>query len=116
MRAGLSVGPANQATWTTNREPKSMAGSLNPGPRSNSAEFGGPMKRVKDRPDSAIVVTSYQQLDRFVRAFADGKLNLLIIAGSPGLQKSSAVRRAVCEGAFWIEGNATPFKMYCDLY
>lgn len=67
-------------------------------------------------PESAITVRSYDELHRFVNAFADGHLNLLILIGSAGLAKSQAVRRAVGDEACWIEGNASAFGIYSKLY
>lgn len=57
------------------------------------------------------VVRTYQELHRFVQAFADGHLNLLVVLGLPGLAKSQTVRRVVPD-ACWIEGNATAFGVY----
>ena len=73
------------------------------------------MAKIRARPEGALVVRSYAQLDPFVTAFADGKLNLLIVIGRPGLAKSQSFRR-VAGGACWLEGNASPFGMYCALY
>ena len=57
------------------------------------------------------VVDTYEQLVRFVEAFAAGHLNLLILLGQPGLAKSQTVRQAMPD-ACWIEGNATAFGVY----
>ncbi len=38
---------------------------------------------------------AYRELDQYVGAFADGLLNLLLIIGRPGVQKSQAVKAAV---------------------
>ncbi len=42
------------------------------------------MTAAAGRPQGAILLSSYQQLDQFVRAFADGQLNLLFLLGRPG--------------------------------
>lgn len=63
-------------------------------------------------PKSAITVRTYRELDEFVAAFASGHLNLLILVGPPGTQKSRVLRQAVGSGACWIEGHATPFGIY----
>lgn len=60
-------------------------------------------------------IKSYAQLDQYVQAFAQGRLNLLICIGKPGLAKSQSFKRAIPQGC-WIEGNATPFGMYVALY
>ena len=69
------------------------------------------MAKDNDSGQPGFRVTRYQQLERFVRAFADGHLNLLIVLGQPGLAKSQTVRRVVPD-ACWIEGNATAFGVY----
>ncbi len=66
-------------------------------------------------PDGAISLTSYSELDRYVRAFVGGAFNLLVLVGDPGLQKS----RAVCDAlpdACWIEGHATALGIYMRLW
>ena len=40
------------------------------------------MARSREQPPGALVLQSYQELDRFVSAFADGLLNLLLILAS----------------------------------
>ena len=74
------------------------------------------MTGVVGHPEGAILLSSYQQLDRFVRAFADGQLNLLFLLGRPGVQKSRIVQAAVGARAGWIDGSATAFGLYCQLY
>ena len=66
-------------------------------------------------PENAIKVTTYQRLEEFVRAFGEGNLNLLVILGRPGVQKSSAVKQIV-KDATWIKGHATPFGIYRKLW
>jgi hypothetical protein len=73
------------------------------------------MPRPRPRPDGALVVRSYEQLGRFVDAFARGRLNLLVVVGRPGLAKSRSFRQAAGD-ACWVEGNATAFGLYCALY
>jgi len=68
------------------------------------------------QPQGALVLRTYQELDQFVGAFADGLLNLLLIIGRPGVQKSRAVKAAVGRRACWIDGSATAFGLYCQLY
>jgi hypothetical protein len=69
-----------------------------------------------DQPSGAAVhITTYDGLDRYVRAFADGKFNLIVLVGAPGLQKSRVVRDAL-PGACWIEGHATPLGIYMRLW
>ncbi len=65
------------------------------------------MTAAVGRPQGAILLSSYQELDRFVQAFADGQLNLLFLLGRPGVQKSRIVHAAVGSRAGWIDGSAT---------
>ena len=67
-------------------------------------------------PESAVIVQRYDDLFTYVRAFASGKLGLLIIIGAPGLQKSRIVRDTVGRSAAWIESNISAFRLYCELY
>jgi hypothetical protein len=67
-------------------------------------------------PAGAITITSYARLEEFVTAFSRGHINLLILVGPPGLAKSRTVRGILPENASWIEGNATAFGMYLQLY
>ena len=74
------------------------------------------MARSGEPPQGALVVRTYGELDQFVEAFAEGLLNLLLIIGRPGVQKSRAVKAAVGERACWIDGSATAFGLYGQLY
>ena len=67
-------------------------------------------------PRNAISIRTYEELHRFVDAFAEGHLNLLILIGSAGIAKSQSVRQAIGDRACWIEGNATAFGIYTKLY
>src|SRR4051812_7052765 len=68
------------------------------------------------RPERAIVVTSYAELEAFLRAFADGHLGLLLLVGAHGLAKSRLVREALGDRACWIEGQASAFGLYRELH
>ena len=74
------------------------------------------MARSGEPPPGALVVGTYKELDQFVGAFAEGLLNLLWIIGRPGVQKSQAVKAAVGGRACWIEGSATAWGLYGQLY
>jgi hypothetical protein len=74
------------------------------------------MPTPRTRPQEARVVRTYEEMSRFVGAFARGHLNLLILIGAPGLGKSRTVRQAVGPEACWVEGNATPFGLFGKAY
>ena len=73
-------------------------------------------RRRRGRPDGAKHVATYARLQEYLRAFAEGHLNLLILVGAAGIAKSRTVRAVLGGSACWIEGNATPFGMYEKLY
>ena len=76
--------------------------------RSPSAKAGQPHK--------VLHLTTYDRLEAYLRAFAEGHFDLLILVGAGGLAKSRSVRAALDGQGCWIEGNATPFGMYVKLY
>src|SRR3954466_1065345 len=61
-------------------------------------------------------LTTYERLEEYLRAFAQGHFHLLVLVGAGGLAKSRSVRAVLDGQACWIEGNATPFGMYVKLY
>ena len=73
-------------------------------------------KRRRGQPHKVLHLSSYDRLEAYLRAFAQGHFNLLILVGSGGLAKSRSVRAVLNGKACWIEGNATPFGMYVKLY
>ena len=50
--------------------------------------------RPTSKPEGAGVLTRYEQLREKARKFAEGKYNLLVIAGGPGLAKTTTFKRA----------------------
>jgi hypothetical protein len=74
------------------------------------------MAQSKSLPDPVLVVRTYQELERYARAFADGHLNLVLIYGDPGLGKSRCVRQAIGDNACRIDGTATAFGIYLEAY
>ena len=74
------------------------------------------MTKNKTRPDDAHLITQYAHLRKYITAFAEGHLNLLILLGGPGLSKSFTTRQVVGNRAAWIEGNASAFGLYTELH
>jgi hypothetical protein len=72
--------------------------------------------RRRGKPHKVLHLSSYDRLEEYLRAFAQGHFHLLILVGSGGLAKSRSVRAVLNGKACWIEGNATPFGMYLKLY
>ena len=67
-------------------------------------------------PKQAIQITTYDELTQWVRGFASGHLNLVILIGGAGLSKSQTVKQTIGKQGCWIEGNATAFGIYQSLW
>ena len=73
-------------------------------------------RRRRGQPQKVLPLTTYERLEHCLHAFAAGHFHLLILVGAGGLAKSRSVRAVLNGRARWIEGNATPFGMYVQLY
>jgi hypothetical protein len=67
-------------------------------------------------PPHAIRVSTYAELGAYVRAFAAGHLQLLLLFGPPGVGKSRCLRQALGRRAGWLSGQATPLGIYLEAY
>ena len=74
------------------------------------------MTKSQSLPTHALRLITYSELEQYVRAFAAGHLNLLMIFGPPGVGKSRSVRQAIGSNVCWIGGQATPFGIYLQAY
>ena len=74
------------------------------------------MAKSPSLPAHAVRVASYDELEQYVRAFAEGHLNLLMIFGPAGVGKSRCVRHTLGSQVCWIGGQATPFGIYLQAY
>jgi hypothetical protein len=74
------------------------------------------MPRSKRLPPHALHLPTYAELEKYVAAFAQGHLNLLLIVGPPGVGKSRAVRQALTGPVGWIGGQASPLGIYMQTY
>lgn len=73
-------------------------------------------KRTSQRvPENAAIVRTYDEFFHEVDAFGHGERNLLIVVGPAGTAKSTAVKRRL-KDARVIEGGATPYRLYWELY
>lgn len=59
---------------------------------------------------------TYAALGKHALAFARRHFELFILVGDAGLCKSRIIKQAVLPHALIIEGQATPFQLYRDLY
>ena len=67
-------------------------------------------------PPHAVRFATYTELDEYVRAFAAGHLQLLLLFGPPGVGKSRCLRQALDDRAGWLSGQATPLGIYLQAY
>jgi hypothetical protein len=74
------------------------------------------MAKSKNLTSPHLVLRTYEELRQYVRAFAQGHLNLLLLTGNPGLGKSRELKSALGPDACVIEGNTTAFGMYLRLF
>lgn len=74
-----------------------------------------PKNTSKKVPWGANVITTYAGLAREMDAFAHCERNLLIVVGPPGTAKSTAGRQYLGDARI-IEGGATPYRLYMELY
>src|SRR5256885_6729774 len=74
------------------------------------------MASSRSLPPHAVRVPTYTELEQYVRAFAAGHLNLLMVFGPPGVGKSRSVRQALGSQVCWVGGQATPFGIYLQAY
>jgi hypothetical protein len=70
----------------------------------------------KNLPDFVHRIQTYQELEQFGQAFANGHLNLLLLFGTAGIGKSQHLHRAVGAQGCFIEGHASPFGIYLAAY
>ena len=68
------------------------------------------------KPPHALRLTTYDELEAYVSAFADGHLHLLLLFGPPGVGKSRVVRQSLDSHVGWISGQATPLGIYLEAY
>src|SRR6266446_6398681 len=74
------------------------------------------MAKPPGLPSHAVRMTTYGGLEQYVRAFAEGHLNLLMVFGPAGVGKSRCVRHALGSQVCWLGGQATPFGIYLQAY
>jgi hypothetical protein len=62
------------------------------------------------------LVTAYAELREWVRGFAKGALDVLIVEGSPGVGKSTIVKQVMVGKARIIEGRTSASRLYVELH
>lgn len=68
-------------------------------------------------PDNFDVITTYEELSQYTKAFAKGDINFLLLVGSPGSGKSRQMKTDL-DGTrhTWIDNHATTLGLYCSVY
>ena len=74
------------------------------------------MAKSKSPAPQPLVVRTYEELGKYVRAFVQGHLGLLILTGGPGLGKSHGLKTALGPDACVIESSATAFGTFLRLH
>jgi hypothetical protein len=74
-----------------------------------------PKRTSKKVPAGAVPVLTYTSLFAEIDAFAHGERSLLVVVGPPGTAKSTAARHHLPQARV-IEGGATPYRLYMNLY
>ena len=77
------------------------------------------MPRRNESPSSHFeVIRTFKAFQKYIDSFADGKFNLLVVVGRPGISKSESIRRAIdkkkalyCNG-----GQLTPLQFFIDCF
>jgi hypothetical protein len=68
-------------------------------------------------PQTAQTVKRYAQLTEICQGYADGKLNLALVLGAPGLGKGMGLKAAMeGQGGLYVKGYRTPLQFHMDLY
>jgi hypothetical protein len=111
--AAPRAGQGNDAEVPANRsdaEPPAAS------PAKRRRRKGSRRRARRKHPEKVLRLTTYARLGEYLQAFAEGHFHLLILVGAGGLAKSRSVRAVLGDQGCWIEGNATPFGMYAQLY
>jgi hypothetical protein len=78
------------------------------------------MRQPQTDVNLGIVVRNYDELRQFVRSFADGRYDTLIVVGEPRIGKSEIFKQVMQEvcGLAWglVTGKQTPVCLYATLY
>ena len=62
------------------------------------------------------IINAYRPLAEFAKAFAEGRLNFLLVLGRGGLAKTTTIRMATEGSAKVIQGQVSAIALYMELY
>jgi hypothetical protein len=75
------------------------------------------MQRTSDRLPRSVILTTYDDVTRWLAGFVAGTFSLLFLIGRPGLGKSQQARQALADRKHaWIDCHATKLAIYAALY
>lgn len=74
-----------------------------------------PKRTSQKIPKGAVILRTYADLYTEIDAFEHHERNLLIVVGPPGTSKSTAARKRLTN-ARTIQGGATPYRLYQELF
>ena len=60
-------------------------------------------------------ISDYEQLSEIAASFSEGKLDRLLIVGTPGLFKTETIRRSMNPGYLYLRGRSSPISLYEEL-
>src|SRR5262249_45468555 len=110
------------ATAPTRNNPSWLGGRRGNAPASPAVPFPRPhietpsMTRSPKPPPHAVRLSTYVELESYVRAFAAGHLHLFVPCGPHDGGKSRVVRRALNPNGRCISGQATPLGISLEAY
>lgn len=68
-------------------------------------------------PDNFDLITTYEELAQYTKAFANRDITFLLLVGSPGSGKSRQMKADLKgKGCVWIDNHATNLGLYCSVY
>lgn len=60
-------------------------------------------------------ISDYEQLSEIAASFSEGKLDRLLVVGTPGLFKTETIRRSMKSGYLYLRGRSSPISLYEEL-
>ena len=68
-------------------------------------------------PDNFDLITTYEELSQYTKAFANRSIVFLLLVGSPGSGKSRQLKCDLVEKRHtWIDNHASNLGLYCSVY
>lgn len=81
-----------------------------------SYPFGHQTPRKEKTTLNPIKISDYEQLREISARFSEGRLDRLLIVGSPGLFKTETVKKSMDDAFLYLRGRSSPISLYEQLY